>query len=352
MSETIEREREVEYSAAIDEAVQHALGRDDDVFVIGEDVELLRQGLKEDFPDRIRNTPISETAFIGAGTGAAYSGLRPIVELMFIDFFGVAMDQIYNQLAKITYYSDANLQVPMVIRAAYGGGYRDAGQHQQCLYSIFGHVPGLKVAVPSTPYDAKGMMTAAINTDDPVLFFEHKLLSDAWLSLLGGDDRWPGGMHEQFDVPKAGNLGSVPEEEYEVPLGQANIKREGDDVTIVTLGAMVHQAIEAAEILSEEESVDCEVVDLRSVVPLDEETVIDSVRKTGRVVVVDEDYERYGLTGEIAAIVSDQAFDDLDAPVKRVATEMVPIPFGSPLEDHVLPSAQKIQTAVQAAFND
>lgn len=340
-------ERELEYSSAIDEAVGEALAQDDDVFVMGEDVELLRDGLKEEFPDRIRNTPISETAFIGGGTGAAYSGLRPIVELMFIDFFGVAMDQIYNQLAKITYYSDGNLSVPLVIRAAYGGGYRDAGQHQQCLYSIFGHVPGLKVAVPSTPYDAKGMMAAAIKADDPVIFFEHKLLSDAWLSLLGGDDRWPDGMHEQFDVPAAGNRGPVPDEKYEVPLGEADVKREGADVTIVTIGAMVHRAIETAETLADEANIDCEIVDLRSVVPLDEETVVESARKTGRVVVVDEDYERYGLTGEIASIVADRAFDALTAPVKRVGTDMVPIPFSPPLEDRVLPSTQDIRTAVE-----
>ena len=347
MSEVLEVEREVEYSSAIDEAVGAALARDEDVFVMGEDVELLRKELKEEFSDRIRNTPISETAFIGGGTGAAYSGLRPIVELMFIDFFGVAMDQIYNQMAKIPYYSDGNLSVPLVLRASYGGGYRDAGQHQQCLYSIFGHVPGLKVAVPSTPYDAKGMMTAAINSDDPVIYCEHKLLSDAWLSLLAGDERWDDGMHEQFKVPAAGNRGPVPEKEYEVPLGEADVKREGSDVTIVTIGTMVHRAIEAANDLSEDEGIECEVVDLRSVVPLDEDTVVDSARKTGRVVVVDEDYERYGMTGEIAGVVAGQAFDALEAPVKRVGTEMVPIPFSPPLEDHVLPSTQNIRTAVE-----
>lgn len=344
-------EREVEYSAAIDEAVRSALTRDDDVFVIGEDVELVRQGLKEEFPERIRNTPISETAFIGMGTGAAYSGLRPIVELMFIDFFGVAMDQIYNQLAKITYYSDGAFTVPLVIRAAHGGGYRDAGQHQQCLYSLFGHVPGLKVAVPSTPYDGKGLMTAAINADDPVVFCEHKRLSDFWLSLIAGDDRWPDGMHEEFDVPDAGNRGAVPEEEYEVPFGSADIKRAGEDVTVVSIGAMVHRAIDAAETLAAEEGVECEVVDLRTVVPLDEETVVESARKTGRVVVVDEDYERYGLTGEVAAVVADRAFDVLDGPVKRVATEMAPIPFSPPLEDRIYPSVQDIQQAVTATIN-
>ncbi len=344
MSQAVERE--MEYSTAIDEAVRDALDQDDDVFVIGEDVELIRQGLKADFPDRIRNTPISETAFLGAGTGAAYSGMRPIVELMFIDFFGVAMDQFYNQMAKITYYADGSFTVPLVVRAAYGGGYRDAGQHQQCLYSIFGHVPGLKVAVPSTPYDAKGMMAAAIDADDPVIFCEHKRLSDFWLSLIAGDERWPDGMHETFDVPAAGNRGAVPEDPYEVPLGEADVKRTGEDVTIVTLGAMVHHAIDVAEALAVEEGIDCEVVDLRSLVPLDEETVVESARKTGRVVVVDEDYERYGVTGEIAAVVADRAFDALDGPVTRAATEMVPIPFSPPLEDRVLPGRQDIRRAV------
>ena len=343
----LETERELEYSAAIDEALGEALAQDETVFTMGEDVELLHQDLKEEFPDRVLNTPISEAGFIGAGTGAAYSGMRPVVELQMIDFFGVAMSQIYNEMAKTTYYSDGNLNIPLVMRTACGGGYRDAGTQQQSLYSLFGHVPGLKVAVPSTPYDAKGMMKSAIDAADPVLFFEHKLLSDSWLSLLAGDERWPDGMHEQFDVPAAGNRGVVPEEEYNVPLGQASVKREGEDVTIVTIGVMVHRALETADTLAEETGIDCEVVDLRSVVPLDEETVISSARKTGRVVVIDEDYERYGLTGEIAAGVADEAFDALEAPIKRVGTEMVPIPFSPPLEDRALPSTRDIRNAIE-----
>lgn len=351
MTGSSETEREVEYSSAIDEAVRSALSRDEDVFIIGEDVELIRQGLKEQFPKRVRNTPISETGFIGSGIGAAYSGMRPIVELMFIDFAGVAFDQFLNQMSKITYYSDGDLGLPLVVRAAQGGGYRDAGQHQQCLYSLFGHIPGLKVAVPSTPYDAKGMMTSSINSDDPVIYLEHKLLSDFWLSLLAGNDRWPEGMHEKFNVPEQGNRGPVPEEEYEIPLGDADIKREGEDVTIVSVGAMVHRAVSAAEALARDEGIDCEVVDLRSIVPLDGEAVVDSAEKTGRVIVVDEDYKRFGLTGEISAIVADKAFDSLKAPVKRVATEMVPIPFSPPLEDKVLPSEKEIIASVKDLFD-
>jgi pyruvate dehydrogenase E1 component beta subunit len=239
---------------------------------------------------------------------------------MFADFFGVAMDQIYNQAAKMRYMFGGQLKVPLVIRTAIGGGMSFAAHHSQVLYSIFAHVPGLKVVVPSTPYDAKGLLTTAIEDEDPVMFFEHKVLYPM--------------------------KGSVPEERYLIPFGQADIKKQGDDVTIVATALMVHKALEAAKQL-EAEGIKAEIVDPRTLVPLDRKTILESVKKTGRLVVVDEDYERCGFAAEVAAIVASEAFDYLDAPIKRVATPNVPIPYSPVLEKRVLPDENRILKAVR-----
>jgi pyruvate dehydrogenase E1 component beta subunit len=271
-------------------------------------------------PERIRDTPISEAAIIGAGVGAAVAGLKPVVELMFVDLFGVAMDQIYNYAAKMRYMFGGQVKVPLVIRTAIGGGTSFGAHHSQCLYSIFVHVPGLKVVVPSTPYDAKGLLTTAIREDDPVIFLEHKSLY--WVT------------------------GPVPEDEYLIPFGQADVKRPGKDVTIVAMSLMVRKALAAAEKL-EAEGIHAEIVDPRTLVPFDSGTVLESVKKTGKLVVVDEDYERCGFAAEIAAIVAREGFDYLDAPIVRVATPNVPIPYAPALEKYVLPSEEKIIRAVR-----
>lgn len=320
--------RELTFAEALNEALRQEMERDPTVIVMGEDVGVYggifgvtKDLIKKFGPERVIDTPISEAGFIGAGVGAAATGLRPVVELMFVDFFGVAMDQIYNQAAKMRYMFGGKIKVPITIRTTIGAGLSAAAQHSQVLYSIFAHVPGLKVVVPSTPYDAKGLLITAIRDDDPVMFFEHKMLY--------------------------GMKGPVPEEPYTIPFGQADVKREGSDVTIVATALMVHKALEAADLLAKE-GVSAEVVDPRTIVPLDKEAILKSVRKTGRLVVVDEDYDRCGFAAWIAAIVADEAFEYLDAPIKRVTTPTVPIPFSPVLERYILPDAEKIVKAVKA----
>ena len=336
MSTETETDRELTMSRAMVEAVAHEMREDDEVFLMGEDVAdyggifSSTTGLLDEFGrDRVMDVPISETGFLGAAVGAAQAGMRPIAELMFVDFFGVAMDQIYNNMAKNTYMSGGAVSVPMVLTTAVGGTYNDAAQHSQTLYGTFAHLPGMKVVVPSTAYDAKGLMHSAIRDDDPVVYMFHKrLMGLGWMPSPEG--------------PKT----PVPEDDYTIPFGEADVKREGTDVTVVTLGLHVHRALEAAAEL-ESDGVDAEVIDLRTLVPLDTETVLESVRKTGRLVVVDEDYRSFGVTGEIVARAAEGALDDLQA-VERVAMPDVPIPYARPLEDEVNPGVEDIVDAVKS----
>lgn len=260
--------------------------------------------------------------------------MRPIAELMFVDFFGVCMDQIYNHMAKIQYMSGGNVKLPMVLMTAVGGGYSDAAQHSQTLYATFGHLPGLKVVAPSTPYDIKGMMISAIRDDNPVLFMFHKTLQGL-------------GWMDQLDA----SVSHVPEEAYTVPLNKAKVVKEGKDVTIVGLQMTMHNALEAAERL-EKEGIDAEVIDLRSVAPIDKETILSSVKKTHKLIIADEDYLSYGVTAEIAAIAAEEALYDLEAPVKRIAIPDVPIPYSRVLEQFVLPNADKIYQETKQLLNE
>jgi pyruvate dehydrogenase E1 component beta subunit len=323
-------------SKAIAEGIAQEMERDPAVFVMGEDIGAYggifgaTEGLLAKFgPERIIDTPISETGFIGAATGAALSGMRPIAELMFVDFFGVCMDQIYNHMAKIHYESGGNVRVPVVVTTAIGGGYGDGAQHSQTLYGTFAHLPGMKIVVPSTPYDAKGLMISAIRDDNPVIYMFHKgVMGLGWMT------------------PNPRATGEVPEEPYTVPIGKADIKRPGRDLTVVTVSLMVHRALDAAEELAAE-GIEAEVLDLRSIVPLDREAIVESVRRTRRLLVVDEDYRSFGMTGEVIATVVEGAFDYLDAPPARLALPDVPIPYTRPLEQYVLPSRERIVAAAR-----
>jgi pyruvate dehydrogenase E1 component beta subunit len=319
---------------AMADAIAQEMRIDPRVFVMGEDVGSLggvfgnTRGLIEEFgPERVRDTPISETGFIGAAVGAAMDGMRPVVELMFVDFVGVCLDVIYNAAAKNCYFSGGGVHVPMVLMTSTGGGYSDAGQHSQCLYGTFAHLPGMKVVAPSNSYDAKGLMTAAIRDPNPVIYMFHKRLQGmGWL-----------GTEKGATVP-------CPEEPYAVPIGKAKTMREGSDVTIVSLALGVHLALHAADALARE-GVDAEVVDLRSLVPLDRDHVFQSVKKTGRLIVVDEDYRSYGVTGEIMATVAERDVSVLKASPQRVAYPDIPIPYSRPMEYWALPSAEKIVAA-------
>lgn len=322
---------------AISEGIAQEMTSDTDVFVMGEDIGSYggifgaTGGLLEKFgKDRIMDTPISETAFIGAATGAAAAGLRPIVELMFVDFFGVCMDQIYNHLAKNTYMSGGHVKLPVVLTTAIGGGYSDAAQHSQCLYGTFAHMPGIKVVVPSNAYDAKGLMIQAIRDDNPVMFMYHKgIMGLPWMAYFEGSSN------------------AVPEEAYAIPFGQAKIVKEGSDLTIVSISQMVQKAVLAANELAEQ-GIHAEVIDLRTLVPLDKESVLKSVHKTGRLLIADEDYLGFGLTGEIAALIAENLDSvSLKAPIKRLAVPNVPIPYSRPLEQFVIPQVANIVLAAQ-----
>jgi pyruvate/2-oxoglutarate/acetoin dehydrogenase E1 component len=327
--------RKLTMAQAISEAIGQAMDANPEVFVMGEDIGKYggifgaTGGLLAKYgSDRIMDTPISETAFIGAAIGAAAEGMRPIAELMFVDFFGVCMDMIYNHMAKNTYMAGGNIKLPMVLMSGIGGGYNDAAQHSQCLYATFAHMPGMKVVVPSNAYDAKGLMAQAIQDNNPVVFLYHKgIMGLPWMSYYEG------------------STNEVPEQSYTIPFGKANVLREGTDLTIVTLSQMVQKAKIAADQLAEK-GINAEIIDLRTIVPLDREAILNSVRKTKRLLIADEDYLSFGLSGEIAALISENLDTvSLKAPIKRLAVPDVPIPFSRPLEQFVIPQVESIVAA-------
>ena len=338
LMEAPQETRRLTTSKAMVEAIAQEMERDPSVFYRGEDVGAYggifssTTGLLERFgPERIIDTPISETAFIGLGIGAAVEGMRPIVELMFADFMGVCLDQIYNHMAKIHFESGGHVKVPMVLTMAAGGGYSDGAQHSQCRWGTFAHLPGMKVVVPSTPADAKGLMTSAIRDDNPVVYVFHK-----------------GVMGLPWMAKNPRSLDEVPEGDYTVPIGKARVVREGKDCTVVTLSLSVHHALDVAEKLAGE-GIDVEVLDLRSLVPLDRDAIVGSVAKTGRLVVVDEDYLSYGVSAEVVASVVDRDPGLLRAPAQRVAVPDIPIPYAHDLEFAALPRHDRIEKAVRTA---
>jgi pyruvate dehydrogenase E1 component beta subunit len=322
------------FAQAIESALAQAMADDDRIIIMGEDVQMIRVNLFTRFgKERVLNTPISESAFLGAAVGAAMSGLKPIAEIMLVDFIAVAMDAILNHAAKVRTFSGGDWNVPLVIRTACGGGYGDGGQHEQSLWGWLAHIPGLSVLVPSTPADAGGLMLTAIEHEDPVVYFEHKLLTDNWLDYMGGSSR----KTVTFDIPPEGAHGPVPKKWEAIPMGKAVARREGKDITIISVAVGVHRSLEAAEIL-EKQGVDATVIDLRSVAPLDKEMVCESVASTGRLIVVDEDYKDFGLSGELAAVVKEAG---IPYEFARVCTEDT-IPYARDLEDQILPSTEKI----------
>ncbi|MDJ0723332.1 MAG: transketolase C-terminal domain-containing protein [Desulfobacterales bacterium] len=322
------------FDEAIEAALAQAMAEDDRILIMGEDVHTLRRNLFVRFGrERVRATPISEAAFIGAAVGAAMAGLRPVVEVYMVDFLGVAMDALLNHAAKIEVFSGGRWKAPLVVRAPCGGGYGDGGQHSQSLWGWLGHIPGLNVVVPSNPADAGGLMTAALADEGPTLFLEHKLLSEGWLGFLGRGGR----ETVSFDVPAAGARGPAPRIWRPLPLGEAASLREGDDLVLISLGVGVHRCLEAAEVLASE-GISAQVVDLRGVAPLDEKTVCEAARRTGRVLVVDEDYQRFGLSGEIAAILMTA---DISARFGRVCT-VDTLPFNRRREAAALPNVARI----------
>jgi len=321
-------QRELTFAQAVREALAEEMRRDSTVYILGEDVAeagtpfKVLSGLLEEFgPERVVDTPISEAGFTGVAVGAAMTGLRPVVDIMFGDFVTLTMDQMVNQAAKVHYMSGGKWKVPMVMRTTLGATRRSAAQHSQSLHAWFSHVPGLKVVLPSTPYDAKGLLKTAIRDDNPVIFFEDKMMYKL--------------------------KGPVPAEEYTIPFGVADIKRAGTDITLVATSSMVQVALGAADLLAET-GVSAEVVDPRTMWPLDERTLIDSAKKTSRVIVLDEGYGRYGVTAELAAVIAEGAFYDLDAPVKRMGAMHVPIPFSPPLEDMTVPTDKSVCEAARA----
>ncbi|MBV9748718.1 MAG: alpha-ketoacid dehydrogenase subunit beta, partial [Acetobacteraceae bacterium] len=329
------------FRQAINEALRQEMRRDPRVVLMGEDIAGgagapgeqdawggplgVTKGLLAEFGrERILDTPLSESAFIGAAAGAAATGLRPVAELMFVDFMGVCFDQIFNQAAKFRYMFGGHAVTPMVIRTMYGAGFRAASQHSQCLYPIFTHVPGLKVVIPSSPYEAKGLLIQAIRDDDPVIFFEHKV------------------MYDQEE--------EVPDEPYAIPFGEARLTREGDDVTIVAIGRMVQVAEQAADRL-QKEGVSCTVLDPRTTSPLDVDSILESVEDTGRLVIVDEASPRCNMATDISALVAQEAFDALKAPIRMVTPPHVPVPFAPNLEDLYVPNAEKVEAEVRRVMS-
>ncbi|MDE0112003.1 MAG: alpha-ketoacid dehydrogenase subunit beta [Albidovulum sp.] len=322
---------------ALNEGLRQEMERDDRVIIMGEDIAGgmgapgeddawggplgVTKGLMPQFGrERVLDTPISESAFIGCAAGAAVTGLRPVAELMFVDFMGVCFDQIFNQAAKFRYMFGGKATTPLVIRTMYGAGFRAASQHSQCLYPLFTHIPGLKVVLPSNPYEAKGLLIQAIRDDDPVMFFEHKVLYD-----------------DEADVP---------DDIYTIPFGEANVTREGDDATVIAFGRMVNLANEAADKLSAA-GITVTVVDPRTTSPLDKETILETASETGRVVVVDEAHPRCNLATDISALICENCFDDMKAPIKQITGPHAPVPFSPSLEDLYIPKVEAIEAAVR-----
>ncbi len=336
MTITEVRSERLTTSKAMVQAIDLEMEHDERVIYLGEDVGMYggifssTTGLLDKYgPSRVLDTPISESAFIGLAIGAATEGMRPIAELMFSDFMGVCLDQIYNHMAKIGFESGGNVKVPMVLTMAVGGGYSDGAQHSQCLWGTFAHLPGMKVVVPSNPYDAKGLMTAAIRDDNPVVYMFHK-----------------GVMGLPWMAKNPRSVADVPVGAYEVPIGKANLAREGTDVTVVTISLSVHHCLDVAEALAPQ-GISVEVIDLRSLVPLDRHAILQSVAKTGRLVVVDEDYQSFGMTGEVAATITDADPSLLKAPVVRVGNPDVPVPYAHALEYAILPRPDRIEAAIR-----
>ncbi|MGG3989885.1 alpha-ketoacid dehydrogenase subunit beta [Bacillus smithii] len=336
--------RKISMSSAINEALKLAMRKDENVILLGEDVAGgaavdhlqddeawggvlgVTKGLVQEFGrERILDTPISEAGYVGAAMAAAATGLRPIAELMFNDFIGSCLDQVLNQGAKFRYMFGGKAKVPVTIRTTHGAGFRAAAQHSQSLYALFTSIPGIKVVVPSTPYDAKGLLLASIEDDDPVIYFEDKTLYNT--------------------------TGDVPEGYYTIPLGKADIKRTGSDLTIVAIGKQVHTALAAAEELAKK-GLEVEVVDPRSLSPLDEDTILSSVAKTNRLVIIDEANPRCNVATDIAALIADKGFDTLDAPIKLITAPHTPVPFSPPLEDLYLPTPEKVIEVVSELIGD
>jgi pyruvate/2-oxoglutarate/acetoin dehydrogenase E1 component len=321
-------QRELTFAQAVNEALAEEMRRDSRVCILGEDVAeagtpfKVLSGLVEEFgKDRVIDTPISEAGFTGVGVGAAMTGMRPVIDIMFGDFLTLTMDQIVNQAAKVHYMSGGKWKVPMVLRTTLGATRRSAAQHSQSLHAWLSHVPGLKVIMPSTPYDAKGLLKTAIRDENPIVFFEDKMMYKL--------------------------KGPVPADDYTIPFGVADVKRAGEDITLVATSSMVQVALGAADLLMEI-GISAEVIDPRTTWPLDEKTLVDSVKKTSRAIVVDEGYARYGVTGEIASVIAENTFYHLEAPVKRMGAMHVPIPFSPPLEDATVPTAQTVFAAARA----
>ena len=328
------------FRQALNEALRLEMRRDDSVIVIGEDITGgkgatgeqdawggafgVTKGLLSEFgPDRNMDTPITESAFVGAAAGAAMTGLRPVVEIMFVDFLGVCFDQIFNQAAKFRYMFGGKAVTPMVLRASFGAGSGSASQHSQTLYPLFAHIPGLKVVIPSTPYDAKGLLIQAIRDNDPVIFLENKIMYD--------------------------DVGEVPDGSYTIPFGEANFVREGRDITIIALGRMVKRAIEAAANLARK-GIDCTVLDPRTLSPLDSDSIVSSVEQTGRAVIVDESYPRCGAAADISSLIAEHAFAALKAPIVKVTPPHCPVPYAPELENAFLPSVARIEAAATQVF--
>jgi acetoin:2,6-dichlorophenolindophenol oxidoreductase subunit beta len=323
--------REITFGQAVNEALAEEMRRDPAVFIIGEDVaeagtpfKVLSGLVKEFGTERVIDSPISEAGIAGIGVGAAMTGMRPVVDIMFGDFLTLTMDQLVNQAAKIHYMSGGKLKVPMVLRTTLGAARRSAAQHSQSLHAWLSHIPGLKVVVPSTPYDAKGLLKSAIRDNNPVIFFEDKMMYQL--------------------------KGPVPAEEYTIPLGVADVKRSGSDITLVATSSMVQVALDAA-INLEGSGISTEVVDVRTTAPLDTQTLIESVKKTSRAIVIDEGYERYGVTAEIASVIAAGAFYYLDAPVKRLGAMDVPVPFSPVLEDQTVPTPELVVALAKRLCN-